>query len=266
MELKSSSRETPVTARHVIIAKHGCTAGTQPPGSRRPAGLGQAHHVSPQPGTAVTAAPLTRRALKMSLWPPRVAPVLCPGAPAPGRDCPWPWSPWLSSPQMAVLSMPAAKAGPSSQHAGQGAPAPSQRVMATAELPALSHWCPQGWPAGLWEQGVRQASLPRLRAAAPLLACPALHLQGTDLDSAGSGNRTQWDAAPQARAEPLAPDTTRPLPSCSGGLYEGAGTAPQGAVSPPSPPPPRQPRAPAGAFLSWDRNPGGPQHPPWVPC
>lgn len=104
MELKSSSRETPVTARHVIIAKHGCTAGTQPPGSGRPAGLGQAHHVSPQPGTAVTAAPLTRRALKMSLWPPRVAPVLCPGAPAPGRGCPWPWSPWLSSPQMAVSS------------------------------------------------------------------------------------------------------------------------------------------------------------------
>lgn len=176
-----------------------------------------------------------------------------------GGPSPLPWStgPWERlplalvslaelTPDGRVLSMPAAKAGPSSQHAGQGAPAPSQRVMATAELPALSHWCPQGWPAGLWEQGVRQASLPRLRAAAPLLACPALHLQGTDSDSAGSGNRTQWDAAPQARAEPLAPDTTRPLPSCSGGLYEGAGTAAQGAQSPllppPAPPPTQGPR------------------------
>lgn len=216
-----------MTACHVMSAARGCMAGTQPPGRGRPAGLGQATTCPHRrPDAAVTAAPLTGQALKMRLWPPRVAPALCPVALATGRGCPWPWSPWPSSPQTAMSSpclQP--RLGPAASMLGR---VPLHLLRGSQPLPsfpALDHWCPQRWPAGLWEQGVQQASLPRLRAAVPLLACPSLRLRGTDLGSAGSGNRRWWDTAPQDRAEPQpsGPGRHTPLPCCPGGLYEGAG-------------------------------------------
>lgn len=72
------------------------------------------------PGAAVRAAPLVPQAPKVSLWPP------------------FSTGPWLGLPSALVsraeltsggrvLSLPAAMAGTSSQHAGQGDPAPSQK-------------------------------------------------------------------------------------------------------------------------------------------
>lgn len=83
-----------------------------------------------------------------------------------------------------VLSLPAAKAGTSSQHAGQGVPAPSQKGHShgQASLP-LGH---QGLPKGLCAQ---------VRSPPPGPTSPAW--EGTHMDSMGSGDSRWWDTKPK---------------------------------------------------------------------
>lgn len=165
------------------------------------------------------------------------------------------------------LSVPAAKAGPSSQRAGQ-----APRHLLRGPQPLLSFLpstagVPRDGLRGCGSRGCSGPHCPRLRAAVPLLACPSLHPRGTDLDSVGSGNCRWRDAAPQDRAEPQPSGPGHHAPSPL--LFRGVSMRELGRLprehSLPSPRP-RQPRAPAGAFLSRDSNPGGPQRPPWVPC
>lgn len=193
-------------------------------GPSRRAGAG--HHVSPQAARRSCHSSPTHRPS------PQDASLATKGGPSPLPCGPGHWeglplalvSLAELTPDGHVLSLPAAEAGPGSQHAGQGAPAPSQRVAAAAELPCPRPLVSQRWPAGLWEQGVQQASLPRLRGAVPLLACPLLRLRGTDLGSAGSGNRRWGDTAPQDRAEPQpsGPGRHTPSPLLSRGSLRGS--------------------------------------------
>lgn len=119
-----------------------------------------------------------------------------------------------------VFSMPAAKAGASSQHAGQGVPAPAQRVAATAKLPRPRLLVSPEMACRAAGARSRKPHRPRLRAAVLLLACPSLHLRGI----VGSRIRRWWVTAPQDRAEsqPSGPGCHMLSPFLSRGSLQGS--------------------------------------------